>query len=144
MSKIPRHFPVISWLEQNASMIWNATGGALIVLFLSIVNQKRRSGKALIVDCLFGAIGSSFIGYNFHDQWWAYPGCGIAAIMTQNVCLAFFNLSERFRDDPVNIISHFIKLFVPNFGSKGLEIKIDPVAGEGYKPYQPENFPPVS
>jgi hypothetical protein len=107
---------VQNWLAANASVLWNATGGALIVLFLSIVSQQRRSWKSLTVGCIFGALGSSFIGYNFADRWWVYPACGVAAIVTENLCLAAFNLSAKFRDDPVNIVTHFIKLFIPTFG----------------------------
>jgi len=106
----------VNWFSENASVIWNATGGALIVLFLSIVNQQRRSWKSLTIGCIFGALGASFVGWAFADKWWVYPACGVAAIMTENLFLGVLNLSARFRDDPVNIVTHFIKLFVPTFG----------------------------
>lgn len=106
----------MNWFADHAAVLWNATGGALIVLFLSLLNQQRRSWRSLTIGCIFGAIGASFIGYNFGGQWWSYPACGAAAIMTENLCLAMLNLSARFRDDPVNIVTHFIKLFVPTFG----------------------------
>jgi hypothetical protein len=106
----------VNWFNENAAIIWNATGGALIVLFLSLLNQQRRSWKSLTIGCLFGAGGSSFIGYHFAENWWTYPACGAVAIMTENLCLAMLNLSARFRDDPVNLFTHFIKLFVPTFG----------------------------
>lgn len=106
----------MNWFQENAALVWNATGGALIVLFLSILNQQRRSWKSLTIGCVFGALGASFVGYAFADKWWVYPACGAAAIMTENVMLGVLNLSARFRDDPVNILSHFAKLFLPTFG----------------------------
>lgn len=106
----------MTWINNNVTLIWNATGGALIVLFLSLINQQRRSWKSLTIGCVFGAGGASFIGYNFADRWWVYPACGVAAIMTENLCLAALNLSARFRDDPVNVATHFIKLFIPTIG----------------------------
>lgn len=106
----------MNWFSDNAAIIWNATGGALVVLFLSLLNQQRRSWKSLVIGCLFGAAGASFIGYHFAGNWWVYPACGATAIMTENLCLALLNLSARFRDDPVNLTTHFIKLFIPTFG----------------------------
>lgn len=123
------------WFQENATLVWNATGGALVVLFLSLLNQQRRSWKSLVIGCLFGAVGASFVGWAFADWWLVYPACGVAAIMTENLALGVLNLSARFRDDPVNILTHFVKLFVPTFGKSFGETEKDDGAKTTGKPY---------
>ncbi len=124
-----------AWFQENAPIIWNATGGALIVLFLSIISPSKRSWLHLTVGMIFGAFGASFVGYAFQDEWWVFPAAGAAAIMTENLALGVMNLSAKFRDNPVDILTHFVKLFVP------IVNKTPPGHGhfDPYNPHQPYN-----
>jgi len=102
--------------EALSSHAWNATGGALIVLFLSIINESRRTWYRILIGCVFGAIGASAVGFLFAEQWWVYPACGLAAVMTENVLMGFMNMSKQFSDDPIKVFSHFWKMVMPTFG----------------------------
>lgn len=102
--------------EVFSSHAWNATGGALIVLFLSIINENRRTWYRILIGCLFGAVGAAAVGFLFEDEWWVYPACGMAAVMTENILMGFMNMSKQFSDDPIKVFSHFWKMVMPTFG----------------------------
>lgn len=96
--------------------IWIATGGAMLVLFQSILSGTRRVWWRLLLSCVVGGAGAAMAGYVFNDSKWVYPICGVAAIMSENIIFGLFKASEEFKDSPIEVFSKLWRLVMPTFG----------------------------
>lgn len=96
--------------------MWAFTGGAILVLLQSILSGVKRNWWSLLIGCAMGGAGAWVAGQIFADSKWVYVICGVAAVVTENVLMGVVNASKQFADNPIQVGSHFLKMFVPMFG----------------------------
>lgn len=96
--------------------VWIATGGAILVLFQSILSGTRRVWWRLLLSCIIGGAGATLAGMVFSESRFVYPICGAAAIMAENIILGLFTASEEFKDSPIEVFSKLWRLVVPTLG----------------------------
>jgi hypothetical protein len=107
--------------------VWLATGGAILVLFQSILSGTRRVWWRLLMSCAIGGAGSALAGMLFTNSKYVYVICGVAAIMSENIILGLFTASEEFKDSPIEVFSKFWRLLMPTFGKAAGEAITDVV-----------------
>ncbi len=90
--------------------VWLATGGAILVLFQSILSGTRRVWWRLLMSCAIGGAGSALAGMIFSDSRYVYVICGVAAIMSENIIFGLFKASEEFKDSPITGFSQLWRL----------------------------------
>lgn len=88
-------------------------GGVMLVLLRSIVDGTRRTALQLLVGCVFGGLGAMAAGFMWGESRYIYLICGVAAVITENVVIGVFNMSQQFAQNPKDILTWFIQTVVP-------------------------------
>lgn len=93
--------------------VWLGVGGAMLVLLRSIVDGTRRTALQLFVGCVFGGLGAMGAGFVWGNSHYVYLICGVAAVITENMVVGFFNMSQQFASNPRDVIAWFIQTVLP-------------------------------
>jgi hypothetical protein len=99
--------------DEISSEVWMGVGGVMLVLLRSIVDGTRRSALQLLGGCIFGGIGAMAAGYVWSGSHYVYLICGVAAVITENIVIGIFNMSQQFANDPKDVFAWAWKLVVP-------------------------------
>lgn len=99
--------------EDLSPQVWMGVVGAMLVLLRSIIDGTRRTALQLLAGCMFGAIGAMAAGYVWSSSHYVYLICGVAAVITENVVVGFFNMSQQFAANPRDLIAWFINTIIP-------------------------------
>jgi hypothetical protein len=107
--------------DDISSEVWMGVGGVMLVLLRSIVDGTRRTALQLLVGCVFGGLGAMAAGFVWGQSHYVYLICGVAAVVTENLVIGLFNMSNQFAQNPKDIIAWFIQTVLPSLGMlKGL------------------------
>jgi hypothetical protein len=96
--------------------VWMGVGGVMLVLLRSIIDGTRRTALQLLVGCIFGGLGAMAAGFVWGQSHYVYLICGVAAVITENVVIGVFNMSQQFAQNPKDIIAWFIQTVLPSLG----------------------------
>lgn len=99
-----------------AHQMWAFTGGAILVLVQSIMSGVKRNWWALLIGCALGGAGSWVAGHIWADSKYVYIICGVAAVITENLLSGVVNASRQFAENPIKVLTHFARTFLPTFG----------------------------
>jgi hypothetical protein len=91
--------------------------GFVVALVRSLVDGARRSIPKLLLACIFGGLGAVVADQVFADSQYHIFYVGVAAVIAENFVLGVFNMSAKFRDDPIVFIKEMWR-FTP-WGNKG-------------------------
>lgn len=87
--------------KEVVNTVWIFLAGSVLTLFRSIIDGTRRSGKALVLGCLFGGLGATIAYDMFAGSEWRVFWTGCAAVISENFVVGLFNASKRFREKPI-------------------------------------------
>jgi hypothetical protein len=99
--------------DDISSEVWMGVGGVMLVLLRSIVDGTRRTALQLLVGCIFGGLGAMAAGFVWGQSHYVYLICGVAAVITENLVIGFFNMSQQFAQNPKDIVAWFIQTVLP-------------------------------
>jgi hypothetical protein len=99
--------------DDISSEVWMGVGGVMLVLLRSIVDGTRRTALQLLVGCVFGGLGAMAAGFVWGSSHYVYLICGVAAVITENLVIGVFNMSQQFAQNPKDIVAWFIQTVVP-------------------------------
>jgi hypothetical protein len=102
--------------DDISSEVWMGVGGVMLVLLRSIVDGTRRTALQLLVGCIFGGLGAMAAGFVWGQSHYVYLICGVAAVITENLVIGFFNMSQQFAQNPKDILTWFIQTVLPSVG----------------------------
>jgi hypothetical protein len=117
--------------DDISSEVWMGVGGVMLVLLRSIVDGTRRTALQLLVGCIFGGLGAMAAGFVWGQSHYVYLICGVAAVITENLVIGFFNMSQQFAQNPKDILTWFIQTVLPSLGlfkALGAAPKVTPLA----------------
>jgi hypothetical protein len=100
--------------DDISSEVWMGVGGVMLVLLRSIVDGTRRTALQLLVGCIFGGLGAMAAGFVWGQSHYVYLICGVAAVITENLVIGFFNMSQQFAQNPKDILTWFIQTVLPS------------------------------
>jgi hypothetical protein len=102
--------------DDISAQVWMGVGGVMLVLLRSIIDGTRRTALQLLVGCIFGGLGAMAAGFVWGQSHYVYLICGVAAVITENVVIGVFNMSQQFAQNPKDIIGWFIQTVLPSLG----------------------------
>jgi hypothetical protein len=102
--------------DDISAQVWMGVGGVMLVLLRSIIDGTRRTALQLLVGCIFGGLGAMAAGFVWGQSHYVYLICGVAAVITENVVIGVFNMSQQFAQNPKDIIAWFIQTVLPSLG----------------------------
>lgn len=115
--------------DDISSEVWMGVGGVMLVLLRSIIDGTRRTALQLLVGCVFGGLGAMAAGFVWGSSHYVYLICGVAAVITENLVIGLFNMSNQFAQNPKDVIAWFVQTILPSLGLlKGLGGSAAPAA----------------
>jgi hypothetical protein len=99
--------------DDISTEVWMGVGGVMLVLLRSIIDGTRRTALQLLAGCVFGGLGAMAAGFVWGQSHYVYLICGVAAVVTENIVIGCFNMSQQFASNPRDVIGWFIQTVLP-------------------------------